>query len=163
MVLVISVPIPTMAQVSVQIGIPLPPPIVLSAPPATIVLPGTGVYVAPDLDIDLFFWGGWWWRPWNGRWYRSHDYRSGWGYYNGIPSFYSRVPPGWREDYRHNRWQGREWNHQRISHSQLQHMHQRNVREESRWARQHSGASHGEGGARGGDGGHGGGGGRGRK
>ena len=132
LVLAISVPIPTMGQVSVQIGVSLPPPIGFSAPPETILLPGTGVYVVPGLADDFFFWDGWWWRPWNGRWYRSHGYNSGWGYYDGIPSFYSRVPSGWREDYRNNRWQGKEWNHQRVAHPQLQQIHQRNVQEQSR-------------------------------
>jgi hypothetical protein len=130
--LVISVPMPTMAQVSVQVGVSLPPPIAFSAPPETILLPGTGVYVVPDLADDLFFMDGWWWRPWNGRWYRSHAYNSGWGYYDGIPSFYSRVPSGWRDDYRNNRWQGKPWNHQKLAHPQLQQIHQRNVQEESR-------------------------------
>ena len=130
--LAISVPIPTMAGVSVQIGIPLPPPIVFAGPPEVVLLPSTGVYVAPDLAVDLFFFGGWWWRPWEGRWYRSRNYRSGWGHYDGVPSFYGRVPSGWREDYRNNRWQGKEWNHQKLAHPQLQQIHQRNVQEQSR-------------------------------
>ena len=129
--LAISVPIPTMAGVSVQIGIPLPPPIILPAPPGVILLPNTGVYVAPDVAFDLFFFGGWWWRPWEGRWYRSRDYRSGYRYYEGVPSFYGRVPPRWREDYREHRWEGREWNHQRVSHPQLQQIYRRNAREAS--------------------------------
>ena len=130
--LALSVPIPTMAGVTVQIGIPLPPPIVFPAPPGVILLPHTGVYVAPDVAVDLFFFDGWWWRPWQGRWYRSRDYRSGWGYYEGVPSFYGRVPPRWREDYREHRWNGREWHYQRVSHPELQRIHQRNVREQSR-------------------------------
>ena len=132
--LAISVPIPTMAGVSVNIGvgIPLPPPTEVSVAPETILLPGTGVYVAPEIGVDLFFFEGWWWRPWNGHWYRSQNYRSGWGYYEGVPSFYSRVPSGWREDYRNNRWQGKEWNHQKLAHPQLQQIHQRNVQEQSR-------------------------------
>ena len=58
LVLAISVPIPAIAQVSVHIGIPLPPPIVISAPPEVILLPHTGVYVAPDLAVVslLFRW-----------------------------------------------------------------------------------------------------------
>jgi len=52
--LAISVPIPTMGQVSVQVGIPLPPPITFSAPPETVLLPGTGVYAGPDIAVDLF-------------------------------------------------------------------------------------------------------------
>ena len=174
--LIISVPIPTMAQVSIQVGIPLPPPLVVPAPPEVILLPNTGVYVAPDLAVDLFFFDGWWWRPWNGRWYRSRDYRSGWGYYNGVPSFYGRVPARWRDEYREHRWNGREWHYQRVSHPELQQMHQRNVREQSRVqpqvrpqqarpqqrsAPQHSEALHGGGGGRASGGGHSGGGGHG--
>jgi len=130
--LAISVPIPTMAGVAVQIGIPLPPPIAFPAPPEVVLLPHTGVYVAPDLAVDLFFFDGWWWRPWEGRWYRSRNYRSGWGHYNGVPSFYGRVPSGWRGEYREHRWNGQEWHYQRVSHPELQQMHQRNVREQSR-------------------------------
>ena len=130
--LAISVPIPTMAGVSVQIGIPLPPPIVFAGPPEVVLLPSTGVYVAPDLAVDLFFFDGWWWRPWEGRWYRSRNYRSGWSYYNSVPSFYGRVPSRWRDEYREHRWNGREWHYQRVSHPELQQIHQRNVRGQSR-------------------------------
>ena len=132
LVLAISVPISTMGQVSVQIGIPLPPPIAFSAPPETVLLPGTGVYAAPGVAADLFFFDGWWWRPWGGRWYRSRDYRSGWGYYNGVPSFYGKVHSGWRDEYREHRWNGREWHYQRVSHPEIQRMWQRNVRENYR-------------------------------
>ena len=82
--LVIVVPIPTMAAVDISIGISLPPPIVFAAPPEVIVIPETYVYVVPDIDVDIFFWGGWWWRPWEGRWYRSQYYDRGWGYYSSV-------------------------------------------------------------------------------
>ena len=59
--LVIIVPTSTMARVDINIGIPLPPPIVFAAPPEMIVIPETYAYVAPDIDADLFFWSGWWW------------------------------------------------------------------------------------------------------
>ena len=75
--LAIVVPVPTMAQVDIRISFPLPPPIVFSAPPELIVLPDTYVYVAPDIDIDFYFWNGWWWRFWEGRWYRSRYYNRG--------------------------------------------------------------------------------------
>jgi len=130
--LAISVPIPTMAGVSIQIGIPLPPPVVFPGPPEVVLLPNTGVYVAPDIAVDLFFFDGWWWRPWEGRWYRSQNYRSGWVYYDRVPSFYGRVPPRWREDYREHRWNGREWHYQRVTHPELQRIYRRNVREQSR-------------------------------
>ena len=118
--LVIVVPIPTMAAVDINISFPLPPPIVFAAPPELIVIPETYVYVAPDIDVDLFFWNGWWWRLWEGRWYRSRYYNQGWGYYNNVPSFYFDVDPGWRGYYRDHNWYGHRWNYERIPHQRLQ-------------------------------------------
>ncbi len=118
--LVIVVPLPTMAGVDVSISIGLPPPIVFAAPPEVVVIPETYVYVVPDVAVDIFFYNGWWWRPWQGRWYRSRDYNSGWVYYQRVPSFYRRIPSGWRNDYHDHRWGGHQWNHQRIPHRQLQ-------------------------------------------
>jgi len=107
-------------DVDVHIGIPLPPAIVFSAPPLTVVIPGTYIYAVPDVPQDIFFYGGWWWRPWEGRWYRSHHYDRGWASYKGAPSFYPHVPPRWRDDYRDRRWKGHPWNHQRVPAQQLQ-------------------------------------------
>ena len=118
--LVIVVPIPTMAGVDIHVSIPLPPPIVFAAPPEVIVIPETYVYVVPEVQEEIFFYNGWWWRPWGGRWYRSRHYSSGWVYYQSVPSFYARIPSGWRNDYRDHRWGGHQWNYQRIPHQQLQ-------------------------------------------
>ena len=52
-------PVPTMAAVNIGISISLPPLIVFASPPELIVIPETYVYVAPDIDVDLFFWNGW--------------------------------------------------------------------------------------------------------
>ena len=98
----------------------LPPPIPFAAPPEVVVIPETNVYAAPDIDVDLFFWDGWWWRPWEGRWYRSHYYDRGWGYYNNVPSFYFDVDPGWRGYYRDRNWYGHRWNYERIPNQRLQ-------------------------------------------
>ena len=118
--LALAFPLSTMAEVSVGIGISLPPLVVFASPPELVVIPETYVYVVPGSDVDIFFYNGWWWRPWEGRWYRSRYYDSGWGYYQRVPSFYSRVPSGWRNDYRDRRWRGQEWNHRPIPHNQLQ-------------------------------------------
>ena len=118
--LVIVVPIPTMAGVDVNVSIALPPLIVFAAPPELIVLPETYVYVVPDIDVDIFFWNGWWWRLWEGRWYRSHYYNRGWGYYNNVPSFYFDVDPGWRGYYRDRNWYGHQWDYERIPNQRLQ-------------------------------------------
>ena len=120
---VIVVPVPTMARVniSIGIGIPLPPPVVFPAPPTVVVMPDTNyVYVVPDMDADIFFWYGWWWRLWDGRWYRSHYYDRGWVYYDRVPSFYYDVDPRWREHYRSHNWYGHRWNYERIPTRQLQ-------------------------------------------
>jgi len=113
-------PVPTMAGVDVGVSISLPPLIVFASPPEVVVIPETYVYVVPDVDVDIFFYDGWWWRLWEGRWYRSRRYDAGWGYYRRVPSFYGRVPSGWRNDYREHRWGGHQWNYQRIPHQQLQ-------------------------------------------
>ncbi len=118
--LVFLVPIPTMAGVNISLGFALPPPIVYTAPPAVIVMPDTSdVYVAPDINVDLFFWNGWWWRPWEGRWYRSHYYDRGWAYYDNVPSFYFNVDPSWRGYYSAHSWNGHQWNYERIPNQRL--------------------------------------------
>ena len=134
---VLVFPIPTMAGVDVHVSIPLPPLIVFSAPPEVVVLPETNVYVVPDLDVDIFFYNGWWWRPWEGRWYRSRNYDSGWGYYKNVPSFYSGIPSGWRNDYRERRWKGHQWNYQRIPHQQVQ-RNWRNWEKSRHWEKQNT-------------------------
>ena len=121
--LVTVVPIPTMAAVDIHIGIgiPLPPPIVFRTPPEVIVIPDTDdVYVVPDADVDVFFWNGYWWRLWEGRWYRSRHYDRGWGYYDSVPSFYFDVDPGWRGYYRKHNWRDHRWNYERIPNLRLQ-------------------------------------------
>src|SRR4030042_1638483 len=100
--------------------IPLPPPFLLPGPPQLVVMPETNVYAVPDVDVDVFFYGGWWWRPWEGRWYRSQRYDSGWSHYQGTPSFHRSVPSGWRNDYKQRRWKGQQWDHQRVPHQQAQ-------------------------------------------
>ena len=120
LVLVFVVPVPTMAGVDVGISISLPPLIVFATPPVMVVIPQTYVYAVPDLNEDIYFYNGWWWRPWEGRWYRSRQYNSGWVYYQRVPSFYTEIPSTWRNDYRDHRWEGRPWNYQRIPHQQVQ-------------------------------------------
>jgi hypothetical protein len=118
--LVIVVPLPVMAQVGISVNIGLPPPIAFAEPPAVIVIPDApDVYVVPGIDVDLFFWNGWWWRPWQGGWYRSRYYNRGWGYYGYVPSFYYDVDPGWRGYYRDRNWYGHPWHYERIDHQRL--------------------------------------------
>jgi len=104
--------VPCLAQA--RLVIPLPPPIPFLAPPEMVVLPDTDVYVAPDCDQDLFFYGGWWWRLWNGLWYRSLYYDSGWEFYYGVPGWYGGVYPHWRDNYRNHTWGGQRWDYRSV-------------------------------------------------
>jgi hypothetical protein len=119
--LAVILPQPLRAEVNISIGFGLPEPVYFERPPEVIVLPDTrNVYVVPESEFDLFFWNGWWWRPWQGRWYRSRSYNRGWAYYNNIPSFYYDVDPEWRDYYRARTWSGHRWNYERIPHQRLQ-------------------------------------------
>lgn len=104
----------------VDVSVSLPPAINFVSPPQLIVLPETYVYVVPDVDVDIFFHDGWWWRPWQGGWYRSRSYNSGWNRYRSVPSFYREIPAGWRNEYRDRRWRGHQWSTKRISFTQVQ-------------------------------------------
>jgi hypothetical protein len=119
--LIIVVPVPTMAGVDISIGISLPSPIVFEGPPVVVVIPDTSdVYAVPDVMVEIYFWNGWWWRPWQGRWYRSQYYDRGWVYYRNVPWFYYDVDPYWREHYRDHNWYGHKWHYKRIPYQKLQ-------------------------------------------
>lgn len=113
-------PIQTMAGTVINIGISPPPAVRFAAPPQLIVLPETYIYAIPDTDADIFFSNGWWWRQWEGRWYRSNNYNSDWKNYQSVPSFYKEIPSDWRNDYKEHRWRGHQWNIRQVSHQQVQ-------------------------------------------
>ena len=99
------------AGVNVNIGLPA---YRFAAPPEVVVIPGTYVYMVPDIDVDILFFQGYWWRPYEGHWYRSRDYRGSWRYVEA-----GRIPRGLRElpqDYRHRLSPGYE----RIPHRDIQ-------------------------------------------
>ena len=121
-------PLITMAAVDVRVRVPLPPPIPFVAPPPLVVLPGTDIYAVPDVGEDIFFRGGWWWRRWDGRWYRSRYHDRGWAFFPGRPEWYGRVPHDWRDNYRNHVWEGHPWHYRPIPHRDLD----RHWREE-RW------------------------------
>lgn len=82
--------------------------------PSLVVIPGTYVYAMTDVTDDIYFHVGWWWRLWDGRWYKSRHYDRGWSHYRGVPGFYREVDPRWRDFYRHRSWHGHPWTCERI-------------------------------------------------
>ncbi|MBU5637159.1 hypothetical protein KOM00_10480 [Geomonas sp. Red69] len=89
------------AAAEVSLSINIGPPVVVGAPPAMVMVPGTSVYFAPGLDVDIFFYGGYWWSPRGNRWYRSTDYDGPWRTVarSSVPRTVYRVPREYREIY----------------------------------------------------------------
>lgn len=81
-------------------GLPVPPlpPLFVPAPPPVILVPGSYVYFAPDVDVDILFFHGYWYRPYGGRWYRSSFYNGPWGFVPArrVPRALINLPPGYR-------------------------------------------------------------------
>ena len=102
------------AEVQVNVGIfAPPPPVVISGPPVVTVIPGTAyVYFIPDIQPDIFFYGGCWYRPHEGRWFRARSYGGPWIYMDrgAVPPVLVRLP----QDYRHM-----PPGHQKIPYGQL--------------------------------------------
>ena len=119
LVMILPVSVGAAVDISISFPLPPPPPIPFPVPPEVIVIPDTYVYVVPDIDDDLFFWDGWWWRLWEGRWFRSRHYDRDWVYYRYIPHFYYDIDFGWRKFYRDRHWHGNPWNYQRIPYEHL--------------------------------------------
>jgi hypothetical protein len=86
---------------------PLPPAIVVTRPPALHVIPGTPVFYAPEVERQLYFYSGNWYRLYDGYWFRAAYNNGPWAYlsplnvpyvFSDLSPRYYRVPP--REQYR---------------------------------------------------------------
>lgn len=84
-------------KVSIEVNLPA---IRFAAPPDMVVIPGTYVYMVPDINVDVLFYQDYWWRPHEGRWYKSRDYNGSWHYIEtqSIPGGLRALP----QDYRHS-------------------------------------------------------------
>lgn len=138
---ILSFPAPATAGVRVGIGIQLPP-LIFPGPPALVVVPGSYVYYPPAVGVDIFFYRGYWYRPYGGYWYRANDYNGPWSHITveRVPRVLHRLPP----TYRHAR-QSRE----AVPYSQVK-THWRAWERDRHWNRdereryQSRGRSHGE-------------------
>ncbi len=84
------------ARINIGINIPLPPMVTFSAPPELVVIPGTYVYYCPDVNVDILFYGGYWYRPYGAYWYRSASYAGPWVYIESAPSVLISLPHDYR-------------------------------------------------------------------
>ncbi len=66
------------AGIDLNVAIPLPG-LGIAGPPALAAVAGTSVYFAPDVQADLFFYHGNWYRPYEGEWYISAEFGGPWG------------------------------------------------------------------------------------
>jgi hypothetical protein len=91
-------PMKSNAEVNVSVGIALPP-LVFPGPPPLVVIPGsTYVYYPPEVGVDIFFYHGYWYRPYRGYWYRGAGYNGPWHGIGGerVPRAVIGIPPGFR-------------------------------------------------------------------
>jgi hypothetical protein len=110
----------TLSGCALGVSTAQPPHVGFYGHPSLVVIPGTYVYAMTDIGEDIFFHVGWWWRVWDGRWYKSRYYDRGWNHYSGVPGFYHEVDPGWRNFYRNRRWHGHPWECERITAPRVQ-------------------------------------------
>ena len=83
-------------NVNIEMNVPPPPPpLLLPAPPDVFVIPGTYAYFPPGLDVDIVFYGGYWYRStsYNGKWVYIEEKRLPRHIHN-LPLNWRKVPPG---------------------------------------------------------------------
>ncbi|MBI3002899.1 MAG: hypothetical protein HYY54_04625 [candidate division NC10 bacterium] len=71
---------------------------VAERPPYLVLIPGSEVYYAPELPLELFFYNGLWFTLHGGRWFYSADYTGPWTYLSprGVPPALQRLPAEYR-------------------------------------------------------------------
>jgi hypothetical protein len=87
------------AGIDVNVNIGFPPAIMIPAAPELVLIPKTNSYIIPDIDVDIIFHNGYWYRPHRGYWYRADSYNGPW--INIVPA---KIPVALLElppDYRH--------------------------------------------------------------
>ena len=74
---VLFAPARSNAGVNITIALPLPG-VYLAQPQSLVMIPGTYVYFMPDMEMDIFFYSGYWYRPYRGHWYMAAHYPGPW-------------------------------------------------------------------------------------
>ena len=111
MLLLLAAP-SSQAQLSIRLATPnLSIGINLPAYPHLVLIPGYPVYYTPGLQVNYFFYDGYYWVFQDGNWYASSWYNGPWAYVEPlyVPVFILRIPVryyphppaffhGWRQD-----------------------------------------------------------------
>jgi hypothetical protein len=74
----------------------VPPPIEITGPLELLPIRGRYVYFIPGIDADIFFYRGMWYRPYDGRWFRSKRYDGPWEHIRDVPPALIDLPPDYR-------------------------------------------------------------------
>jgi hypothetical protein len=82
---------PARAQVSVNVHIGEPPPVVVYSPPTMVMLPEPQMYVAVGVPYDIYFVSGRYYYLHEGHWFWGPGYRGPWTFVT-----YQSLPPGLR-------------------------------------------------------------------
>jgi hypothetical protein len=84
-------------NVNININAPLPP-LMVPAPPPLVPIPGTYAYFAPDVDVEIVFYRGAWYRTHEGHWYRAAEYNGSWRPvpHDRVPHVLINLPRGYR-------------------------------------------------------------------
>jgi len=104
-------------DVNVNVGLPVgvvvaptpvvvaPQPVHVQQPPEMVLIPGSSVYFAPGVGVDLFFHSDHWWNRRGERWYRASGYSGPWTAvgHRHVPAPVYRVPANYRTVYVHER------------------------------------------------------------
>lgn len=103
------------ANVNVNVGIPVavapapvvvaPQPVYVQQPPEMVLMPSLGVYFAPGVSVDLFFYNNQWWNRRGDQWYRGNGYNGPWAAvgHRHVPAPVYRVPANYRTVYVHEK------------------------------------------------------------
>jgi hypothetical protein len=89
-------------NVGINVGVPIPPPVIV-APPQVVVVPGTSVQYVPGVSFNLFVYGGGYYSFHHGAWFFAASHKGPWAVIAadrvpapvlGVPHAYYRIPPG---------------------------------------------------------------------
>jgi hypothetical protein len=69
-----------------------PPPFQITGQPRLFPIPGRYVYFVSDIDVEIFFYRGKWYRPYKNRWFISGSYNGPWDGIRDVPDSLQDLP-----------------------------------------------------------------------